>query len=39
MLYPFGLSILPGILRIPSLKAKNKDKMAYYKFSQLLTMI
>ena len=39
MLYPFGLSLLPGAFRIPSLKAKNKDKIYLYKISELLTLI
>jgi len=39
MLYPFGLNLLSGIFRIPSLRAKNKDKKCIYKFSQYLSLI
>ena len=39
LLYPFGLSLLPGFFRIPSLKAVNKNKMCLYKISQLISMI
>ena len=36
MIYPFGLNLLPGVFRIPALRAKNKDKLCLYKFSNLL---
>ena len=36
MIYPFGLYLLPGILRISALKAKNKDQRCLYKLSLLL---
>ena len=36
MIYPLGLSLLPGIFRIPSLNAKNKNKECLYKFSKIL---
>ena len=39
MLYPFGINIIPGIFRIPALRAKNKDKIFLYKLSQLLALI
>ena len=39
MIYPFGLSLLPGIFRIPSLSGKNKNKECLYKFSNLLYII
>jgi hypothetical protein len=39
MLYPFGIYIIPGIFRIPALRAKNKDKICLYKFSQLAALI
>mgnify|MGYP006873012932 CR=1 FL=1 len=39
MLYPFGLNLLPGFARIPSLRAENKDKNCLYKFSQILDLI
>ena len=37
LLYPFGLNLLPGILRIPSLKTNNRECM--YKFSQIVQII
>ena len=39
MIYPFGLNLLPGIFRIPSLRAKKKDKKCLYKFSGLVAII
>ena len=39
MAYPLGFSLLPGIFRIHSLKAKNRDKECLYKFSNLLSII
>ena len=39
LIYPFATFLLPGIFRILSLKAKNKDKKLLYKFSQLLEYI
>ena len=39
MFYPFGINLLPGIFRIPSLRAKNKDKKCWYTISQLLSLI
>ena len=39
LLYPFGLNLLPGIFRIPSLNAKNKDKILMYNFSRILQII
>ena len=37
MIYPFGLYLLPGIFRIPSLKGKNKDCL--YKISKIIQII
>ena len=37
LLYPFGLNLLPGILRIPSLKTK--DRECIYKISQIIQLI
>ena len=37
MLYPIGLNLLPGIFRIPSLKAKNKKCM--YQTSEIIALI
>jgi len=39
LLYPFGIYLFPGIFRIPSLRAKNKDKDCMYKFSKILQWI
>jgi hypothetical protein len=39
MFYPFAINLLPGIFRIPALRAKNKDKVCWYKFSQLLSLL
>ena len=39
LLYPFGLYLLPGFLRIPSLKAINKDKKSLYEISQIIQLI
>ena len=39
MLYPFGLNLLPGMLRIPAIRAKNKDKKCIYKASGIIAMI
>ena len=38
MLYPFGLNLLPGILRIPALRAKT-DKKLLYKISLIIALI
>jgi len=39
MLYPIGLNLLPGIFRIPSLRAKKKDKKCMYKTSGIIALI
>ena len=39
MLYPFGLYLLPGMFRIPALRAKNKDKKCLYQISTLVALI
>ena len=39
MLYPFGFDLLPGILRIPALKAIKKDKKCLYNISRLVAKI
>ena len=39
MIYPFGLNLLPGIFRIPALRAKNKDKICLYKLSNIISLI
>ena len=39
MLYPFGLNLLPGMFRIPALRAINKDKKYLYQCSKLVALI
>jgi hypothetical protein len=39
LIYPFGYYLFPGILRIPSLRNKKKDKEFIYKISLLLQSI
>ena len=39
MLYPFGINIFPGIFRIYALRAKTRNRICSYKFSQLLSLI
>ena len=39
LLYPFGLNLIPGFFRIPSLKASNKNKEAMYKLSLIIQLI
>ena len=39
MIYPFGLNLLPGIFRIPALKAVKKDKNCLYKTSTIIALI
>ena len=39
LLYPFVIYLFPGIFRIPSLRAKNKDKECMYKFSKILQRV
>ena len=38
-LYPEVLCLIPGILRIPSLRAKNKDKKCIYSISKFIQTI
>ena len=39
MLYPFGLNLLSGILRIPALSSEKKDKKCLYKISTIVALI
>ena len=39
MIYPFGLNLIPGFLRIPALRAKNKNKICLYKTSLIVALI
>ena len=39
MIYPFGYVLLPGIFRIPALRAVNHDKEFIYNFSKILALL
>ena len=39
LLYPFGLYLIPGVFRIPSLKNPKKNNKAMYNFSKLLQLM
>ena len=39
LLYPFGIYLIPGIFRIPSLSNKNKDRKCLYKISKIFQMV
>jgi hypothetical protein len=39
MIYPFVLCFLPGIFRIPSLRAAKKNRECSYKFSQFIESV
>ena len=39
MSYPFGFKFLPGLFRIPALKAPKKDKKCTYKISRILNLL
>ena len=39
MVYPFGLNLFPGMLRIPALRAVKKNKKSLYKFSGFVALI
>ena len=36
LIFPFGIYLLPGLMRIPSLSAKNKKRKYLYNFSKIL---
>jgi len=36
LLYPFGINLLPGLFRIPSLKAPKKNKECMFKLSKII---
>ena len=38
-LYPIGINLIPGILRIPSLKAPKKNKTIMYNISKVIQII
>ena len=39
LLYPIGIYLIPGLLRIPALRAVKKDKELMYKFSKIIQLI
>ena len=39
MVYPFGLNLLPGMLRLPALRDKNESKKCLYKISTIVALI
>ena len=39
MIYPFILDLIPGMFRIPSLRAPNKDQKYNYKISRILSLL
>ena len=39
LLYPFGIYLLPGIFRIPSLRSKKQDKQKLYKIIKIIQLI
>ena len=39
MIYPLGIYLLPGLLRIPALRAAKKDKKTLYMFSKIMQFI
>ena len=39
LIYPFVLNLLPGIFRIPALKAVKKDKAGLYKIGNIIALI
>ncbi len=39
MIYPLGIYLIPGIFRIPSLKAKKNDKECLYQMSKMIQFI
>ena len=39
MIYPCGYALLPGIFRIPALRAKNQDQECIYKLSEKIELI
>ena len=39
LIYPFGFKLLPGLFRIPALRAKKKKKKWLYRISKLVNLI
>ena len=38
LIYPFGLQLLPGIFRMPSLRVQNKRRKCLYVFSKIIQL-
>ena len=39
LLYPLGLNLIPGLLRIPALKSESQNQECLYKFSKIIGLI
>ena len=39
LIYPFGLHLIPGFFRIPSLKPNDENKLCLYRTSQIIALI
>ena len=39
MLYPIGINLVPGFLRIPALRSPKRDKKCMYNFSNIVALI
>ena len=39
MIYPFAINLIPGIFRIPALRASSKDKECLYKTSVIISLV
>ena len=39
LLYPFGYYLIPGLFRIPAIKAKQKDKQCLYSTGSIMALI
>ena len=39
MVYPFGLNLLPGMLRFPALRSVNRDNKCLYKISSIVALL
>ena len=39
LVYPFGINLIPGLFRIPSLKSENKSKSHLYCISKIIQLI
>ena len=39
MIYPFGIYLVPGLFRIPALRAAKKDKQTLYMISKIIQII